>query len=73
MKYNSKLSVYKLKKIIKCFCIDIDTTRITLLLVLNHNTINHWFAIFRQEIYEYQSSQKSLSHGEIKLNESYFG
>ena len=32
MKYNSKLSAYKLKKIIKCFCIDIDATRTALLL-----------------------------------------
>lgn len=73
MKYNSKLSVYKLKKIIKCFCIDIDATRTALLLELNRNTINHWFAIFRQEIYEYQTNQKRLLYGEIELDESYFG
>lgn len=73
MKYNSKLSVYKLKKIIKYFCIDINTTRTALLLELNRNTINHWFGIFRQEIYEYQTNQKRLLYGEIELDESYFG
>lgn len=73
MKYNSKLSVYKLKKIIKCFCIDIDATRTALLLELNRNTINRWFAIFRQEIYEYQTNQKRLLYGEIELDESYLG
>lgn len=73
MKYNSKLGVYKLKKIIKCFCIDIDATRTALLLELNRNTINRWFAIFRQEIYGYQTNQKRLLYGEIELDESYFG
>ena len=73
MKYNSKLTTYKLKKIIKCFCIDIDATKTALLLDINRNTINRWFAIFRQEIYEYQSSQKRLLYGEIELDESYFG
>lgn len=73
MKYNSKLSAYKLKKIIKCFCIDIDATRTALLLDINRNTINHWFTIFRQEIYDYQTNQKRLLYGEIELDESYFG
>lgn len=73
MKHNSKLSIYKLRKIIKCFCIDIDATKTTLLLNMNHNTINHWFTIFRQEIYEYQANQKRLLYGEIELDESCFG
>ena len=73
MKYNSKLSVYKLKKIIKCFCIDIDATRTALLLELNRNTIHHWFGIFKQEIYEYQTNQKRLLYGAIEVDESYFG
>lgn len=73
MKYNSKLSIYKLKKIIKYFCIDIDATKTALLLGINRNTINRWFAIFRQEIYECQTNQKRLLYGEIGLDESYFG
>lgn len=73
MKYNSKLSTHQVKKIIKCFCIDIDATKTALLLELNRNTINRWFAIFRQEIYEYQANQKRLLYGEVELDESYFG
>ena len=46
MKYNSKLSIYKVKKIIKFFCTDIDATKTAILLELNRNTYN----IFRQEI-----------------------
>lgn len=73
MRYNSKLSKYKLKKIIQCFCIDIDATKTALLLGLNRNTINRWYAIFRQEIYQYQVNQKNLLYGSIEVDESYFG
>ena len=39
MKYNSKLSIYKVKKIIKFFCTDIDATKTAILLELNRNTL----------------------------------
>ena len=73
MKYKSKLSIYKVKKIIKFFCTDIDATKTAILLELNRNTINRWYNIFRQEIYDYQVNQKRLLYGEIELDESYFG
>ena len=50
MKYNSKLSIYKVKKIIKCLLVEIDATKTAILLELNRNTINRWYNIFRQEI-----------------------
>ena len=37
---SSKLTNYKIKKIINCFCIDIDATRTAKLLNINRNTIN---------------------------------
>ena len=73
MKYKSKLSIYKVKKIIKFFCTDIDATKTAILLELNRNTINRWYNIFRQEIYDYQVNQKRLLYGEIELDGSYFG
>ena len=73
MKYKSKLSIYKVKKIIKFFCTDIDATKTAILLELNRNTINRWYNIFRQEIYDYQVNQKRLLYGEIELDENYFG
>ncbi|SUO97550.1 Transposase and inactivated derivatives [Suttonella ornithocola] len=57
----------------QCFCIAIDTTKTALLLNVNRNTINRWYAIFRQEIYQYQLNQKNLLYGSIEINESYFG
>lgn len=73
MKYNSKLSRYQIKKIIKCFCIDIDATKTALLLDINRNTINRWYNIFRQEIYQYQVNQKNQLYGSVEVDESYFG
>lgn len=73
MRYNSKLSEYKVKKIIQCFCIDIDATKTAQLLSLNRNTINRWYGIFRQVIYEYQMEQKNQLYGSIEVDESYFG
>ena len=73
MKYNTKLSDYQLKKIIKHFCVDIEASKTALLTGFNRNTINHWYSIFRHEIYRYQSEQKDLLYGSIEVDESYFG
>ncbi len=55
---NSKLSRYKVGKIIECFCVDIDATKTALLLKLNRKTVNRSFLAFRQLIYLHQVSQK---------------
>ena len=73
MKYNTKLSDYQLKKIIKHFCVDIEASKTALLTGFNRNTINHWYSIFRHVIYRYQSEQKDLLYGSIEVDESYFG
>ena len=72
MKYNTKLSDYQLKKIIKHFCVDIEASKTALLTGFNRNAINHWYGIFRHEIYRYQSEQKDLLYGSIEVDESYF-
>ena len=73
MKYNTKLSDYQLKKIIKHFCVDIEASKTALLTGFNRNTINRWYGIFRHEIYRCQSEQKDLLYGSIEVDESYFG
>ncbi|AFD55257.1 hypothetical protein RAYM_03929 [Riemerella anatipestifer RA-YM] len=50
----SKISDYKIKKIIKCFCSNIATTKTAEILELNRNTINRYFRIFREVIFEKQ-------------------
>lgn len=69
----SKLSDYKIKKIIACFCSDIDATKTSEILKINRNTINRFFKFFREQIFERQQENKALFFGEIELDEAYFG
>ena len=69
----AKISAHKIKKIIRCFCIDIDASKTAKLLELNRNTINHWYNIFRRAIYLYQMAEFEKMFGEVELDESYFG
>ena len=56
-----------------CFCVDIDATKTALLLGLNRNTVNRYFKLFREAIYEHQKEIFREFIGEIELDESYFG
>lgn len=69
----SKISDYQLKKIIKCFCSDIDATKTSEILEFNRKTINRYFRIFREVISEKQQEDLSLFFGEVELDEAYFG
>ena len=70
---NNKLSRYKVKKIIFCFCEDIDATKTSGLLSINRNTINRYYNLFREAIYHSLSSACLPEKGEFELDESYFG
>lgn len=67
------LSEYKVKKIIKCFCEDVDATRTSKLLQINRNTINRYFNIFRLAILWANQPKNIKISGEFELDESYFG
>ena len=56
---SSKLSRYKIRKLIECFCIDIDATKTALLLKLNRKTVNRFFLAFRRLIHSSQLSSKA--------------
>ena len=70
---NNKLTAYRIKKIIESFCIDIEASKTALLLKLNRNTVNRYYGIFRQLIYDYQTRELQRMIGVIELDESYFG
>lgn len=72
MKY-SKISDYRIKKIIRCFCSDIDATKTAEILSLNRNTVNRYFKVFRDVIFAKQQGDLKLFFGEIELDEAYFG
>jgi len=70
---NSKLSRYKLLKVVDCFCIDIDATKSSQLLQLNRNTTNRYFNRFRQLIAAHQEAEKEQFVGVVEVDESFFG
>lgn len=72
MKY-SKLSDYKIKKILKCFCLELTAMQTAKQLNLNRNTIDRYYNIFRIKIAQYQEKQKLRFEGDIEIDESYFG
>lgn len=69
----SKLSDYKIKKIIKCFVNDLTATQTSELLWYNRNTINSYYNKFREAIYKQQIAKfNDVIWWEIELDESYF-
>lgn len=69
----SKLSNYRLKKVLKCFCEDLNATQTAKITGINRNTINRYYRIFGEKIGLYQESINKGFKGEIELDESYFG
>jgi len=69
----AKKTQYEIKKIMKCFCLDINASKTAKLLSINRNTINHWYMIFRKAIYVHQMKEFNKIMGEAEVDESYFG
>ena len=72
MKY-SRLSRYKIKKIIEYFSEDITATSAAKILRLNRKTINSYYNEFRKKILEYSLREQEKELGEFEQDESYFG
>ena len=72
LKY-SKLSRYKILKIMECFCLDLTATQTKSILGINRNIINRFFMIFRKLILQHQSIEFGAMIGEVELEECYFG
>ena len=70
---SAKISDYKLKKIIKCFCLDVTADKTAYLTGMNRNTINRWYLVFRKAIYAWQDKEFKQIFGEAEVDESYFG
>ena len=73
MLVQGKLSKYKIKKILKLFCEDISASKTANILLINRNTINKYYNIFRKLILSKTEKQLSQDKGEFELDESYFG
>lgn len=69
---NSKISEAKFREIVKYFALDLDAQTIALLTKLNRNTVNRYLSLIRQRIADL-CEEESPFHGEIEVDESYFG
>ena len=70
---NSKLSSYRVAKIVECFCLDIDASKTAQLLRLNRKTVNRYFGTFRRLIQQHQTTEMAQFVGIVELDESFFG
>ena len=70
---HSKISEYKIKKILKLFCEDLTAVKAANILKLNRKTINRYYGIFREKIMQASKAEMESLGGEVELDESYFG
>lgn len=73
MLHTAKISKYKLKKIVRYFSLDIQADKTAILAVVNRNTVNRWYMIFRKTIHLHRTAERRELTGNIELDESYFG
>ncbi|HAZ17011.1 MAG: Transposase [Parcubacteria group bacterium GW2011_GWA2_43_13] len=72
MKY-AKLSEKTIRKVLKCFCLELTAIQTAELTLLNRHTIDRYYLIFRKKIAEYQEENFKQLSGDIEIDESYFG
>ena len=68
----SKVSPYRIKKILFYFSQDLTATQTASIIKISRVTINRFYKLFRQAIAAY-CEKESIFEGEIELDESYFG
>jgi transposase len=68
---NNKISKYRLKKILHCFCDDLTATQTSKQLHISRVTVNRWYHRFRVVIASLEDPERFS--GEVELDESYFG
>lgn len=69
---HSKITEHKFRQLVKHFSVDLDAQQIAFLCKLNRNTVNRYLILIRKRIAEF-CKQESPVHGDIEVDESYFG
>ena len=69
----SRLSTYKVNKIVLCFCEDITSKATAKIVKVNRNTINSYYRFIREKILLETLKDSKKEFGEFELDESYFG
>ena len=71
---HSKISDYRIKKILHSFSLELTAVQTAKQLQLNRHTVDRYYQFFREQIaaYEERQEMQQLS-GEVEIDESYFG
>ena len=69
----SKISRYRILKLIDCYSLDLPASKTAVLLGLNRNTINRYYGIFRCLVAQHQDREFKLLSGVVEADEAYFG
>ena len=69
----SRLSKYKIRKILGVFCNDLNASVAAQILGLNRNTINRYYNLFREAIFRETILLLEKELGVFEADESYFG
>lgn len=68
-----RISRYRLKQLLRCFCADLTATQTAVLTRLNRNTVNRYYRLFRERLADHQEAAHGEFHGVVEMDESYFG
>ena len=69
----SKLSSYRVRKVVECFCLDLTATQTARLLKLNRKTVNALYQRFRLLICLQRMNERRAFRGVVEVDECYFG
>src|SRR3989338_11166218 len=71
---SSKLSDFKIKKLVWCFCVDVEASKVSLIVKLNRNTVNRFYHLFRTLVCYHQLEEFCrVITGEAECDEAYLG
>lgn len=73
LKRQARLEKSRIRKLIEFFSADLSATQAGKLAGINRNTANFWYNNFREKIFKFQEKENGSFHGEVELDESYFG
>ena len=70
---NSRLSNFQIRKIIEYFALELTAVQTSKQLKINRKSVDRIYGIIREKIIRYQELNQDIFHGEIEMDESYFG
>ena len=69
----SRLSKYKIRKILEVFCNDLNASVAAQILGINRNTVNRYYNLFREAVFRETLLLLEKELGVFEADESYFG